>query len=136
MAVHHEFDRTRFIPPSSTTPAGYGAFLVGRLGEPDGVVLVAEEGGAVVGYAYGALEGPDWMELRGPAGVIYDLAVNSGSRGRGVGRALLEAAADRLLALGAPQLVLAAASANHAAQRLFAAAGFRPTMVEMTRDGA
>ena len=47
-------------------------------------------------------------------------------------RATLETLADR----GAPQVVLWTAARNEAAQRLFAAAGFRRTMIEMTRERA
>jgi ribosomal protein S18 acetylase RimI-like enzyme len=41
-----------------------------------------------------------------------------------------QALADR----GAPRVVLSTAERNGAAQRLFELAGFRRTMVEMTRD--
>ena len=40
----------------------------------------------------------------------------------------------RLAAMGAPRVVLHSATQNVAAQRLFARLGFRPTMVEMTRE--
>lgn len=132
--IHHAFDAPRFIAPSPQTEDGYGEFLDGERKRKKAVVLVAEQAGAVVGYAYGALEGRDWLSLRGPAGVIYDLLVDPTHRGGGVGRALLDALAEALLSMGAPQLVLFAASRNEGAQRLFASAGFRPTMVEMTRD--
>jgi ribosomal protein S18 acetylase RimI-like enzyme len=46
---------------------------------------------------------------------------------------LLDATVTELEARGAPQHVLWTASKNEAAQRLFAAAGFHPTMIEMTR---
>jgi ribosomal protein S18 acetylase RimI-like enzyme len=47
---------------------------------------------------------------------------------------LLDATVALLKSLGAPQLVLWTAEGNEAAQRLFTSAGFRRTMVEMTRD--
>ena len=97
-------------------------------------MLVAGRGGDVVGYAYGALEGTDWMSLRGPAGVVHDLVVDPEHRRAGVGALLLRAAIDALEQLGARQIVLSTAEGNVAAQRLFARAGFRRTMVEMTRD--
>jgi ribosomal protein S18 acetylase RimI-like enzyme len=132
--VHHDFDAHRFIAATPETPRRYGGFLAGQLKRKDAVVLVGEEDGAVVGYAYGALEGPDWLTLRGPAGVIYDLMVDPGHRGQGVGRRLLEAAIAALEKLGAPQVQLSTAARNAVAQRLFTAAGFRPTLIEMTRD--
>jgi ribosomal protein S18 acetylase RimI-like enzyme len=55
-------------------------------------------------------------------------------RGRGIGRALLERVTAELAARGAPRVVLSTAEQNGAAQRLFARAGFRRTMIEMTRE--
>jgi Acetyltransferases len=74
------------------------------------------------------------MSLRGPAGVLYDIVVDPARRGEGIGRTLLEATLAALEARGVPQVVLSTAVRNEAAQRLFARHGFRPTMVEMTRD--
>ncbi len=88
----------------------------------------------MIGYAYAALEGYDYMSLRGPAGVLHDIVVDPGHRGRGVGRRLLDATLAHLKSRGAPRVVLSTAERNEAAQRLFASAGFRRTMVEMTRE--
>ncbi len=130
---HHGFDRARFIAPGPDTPRHYGRFLVSQLGAEEAILRVAEADGAVVGYGYAGLEGPDWMALRGPAGVIYDLIVDPERRGQGVGRRLLDALLQALAERGAPQVVLFTATQNQDAQRLFAAAGFRATMIEMTR---
>jgi ribosomal protein S18 acetylase RimI-like enzyme len=132
--THHDFDPARFLPATPGTERGYGAFLGRQLAEPDAVVLVAARDGAVVGYAYAGVEGPDYMALRGPAGVLHDIVVDPTERGRGVGRLLLDAALAELAARGAPRVVLMTAARNEAAQRLFARAGFRRTMVEMTRE--
>ena len=138
VATHHAFDAERFIAPGPGTERGYGGFLARQLQREDAVVLV-EEGGddggrAVVGYVYAVMEGNDWMALRGPAGVIHDLAVDPDHRRGGVGQRLLAAALEALARRGAPRVVLFTAQKNAAAQRLFAAAGFRPTMIEMTRE--
>jgi len=135
VAVHHQFDARRFIAPGPGTRKGYGEFLAGQIGRPDALVLVAEDaGGGIAGYTYSALEGADWLSLRGPAGVIYDLIVDPDRRRGGVGRALVAQTLEALTELGARQVVLHAATPNAAAQALFAKAGFRPTMTEMTRD--
>jgi ribosomal protein S18 acetylase RimI-like enzyme len=47
---------------------------------------------------------------------------------------LLEELVRRLKARGVPRIILMSASKNEAAQRLFAKHGWRPTMVEMTRE--
>lgn len=105
-----------------------------QLEDPDAAVLVVDDRGDVVGYAYAAVEGYDYMALRGLAGVLHDIIVEPGHRGRGVGRLLLHAALEFLRPRGAPREVLSTAERNETAQRLFAGAGFRRTMIEMTRE--
>jgi ribosomal protein S18 acetylase RimI-like enzyme len=135
---HHQLDPRRFLAVRSRTSEDYAAFLGSQLESPDVILLVADDDGVVIGYAYAALEGYDYMSLRGPAGVLHDLVVDPGNRGRGVGRRLLDATLAHLKSRGAPRVVLSTAERNEAAQGLFASAGFRRTMVEMTRemDGA
>lgn len=132
--THHEFDPRRFLPVTPQTEQGYGSFLGGQLDAPGAVVLVAERDGEVVGYAYGSIEGYDYMSLRGPAGVLNDVVVDPAHRGGGIGRMLLDAMLAELKARGAPRVVLSTAEQNEAAQHLFTSAGFRRTMIEMTRE--
>ncbi|HET7457242.1 MAG TPA: GNAT family N-acetyltransferase [Gemmatimonadaceae bacterium] len=132
--LHHDFDPQRFIPARPRTEDSYASFLGGQLKAPDVIVLVAERDGAVVGYTYAGVEGFDYMSLRGPAGVLYDIVVDPAHRGHGVGRTLLDATLAALAAHGAPRVVLSTAERNEAAQRLFDRAGFRRTMIEMTRE--
>jgi ribosomal protein S18 acetylase RimI-like enzyme len=131
---HYEFDPKRFLPVTPETEKRYGAFLVSQLDDADVVVLVAERGGGVLGYTYASVEGYDYMSLRGPAGVLNDIVVDPPERGRGIGRMLLEATIDELKTRGVPRVVLSTAEQNEAAQHLFARAGFRRTMIEMTRE--
>lgn len=132
--IHHDFDAERFIPATPQTEHGYASFLGSQLDEPKIIVLAAEREGDVIGYAYAGVEGRDYMSLRGPAGVVYDIVVDPSHRGEGVGRALLDATLEELKARGSCQVVLSTAEQNVSAQRLFARAGFRRTMVEMTRE--
>ena len=132
--THHDFDPQRFIAATPQTERGYASFLGTQLEEPSVVVLVAERGGGVLGYTYAGVEGRDYMSLRGPAGVLYDIVVDPAQRGRGIGRMLLDATLAALQARGAPRVVLSTAERNDAAQRLFGRLGFRRTMIEMTRE--
>jgi ribosomal protein S18 acetylase RimI-like enzyme len=132
--IHHDFDPERFIAATPRTEQAYGSFLGTQLAEPSILILVAERDGEVVGYTYAGVEGNDYMSLRGPAGVLHDIVVDSAHRGQGVGRALLDATLAALQAKGAPRVVLSTAERNESAQRLFARAGFRRTMIEMTRE--
>jgi ribosomal protein S18 acetylase RimI-like enzyme len=74
------------------------------------------------------------MVLRGPAGELYDVVVDPDHRRQGVGTELLSAAMAALEKMGAPRVVLFTAEKNHIAQAIFATAGFRRTMIEMTRE--
>jgi ribosomal protein S18 acetylase RimI-like enzyme len=132
--LHHDFDPARFMAAAPRTERMYASFLGDQLKQPDVIVLVAERDGEVVGYTYAGIEGHDYMALRGPAGVLYDIVVDPAHRGHGIGRRLLDATLAALEARGAPRAVLSTAERNEAAQRLFARAGFRRTMIEMTRE--
>ena len=132
--MHQDFDPQRFIADTPGTERGYGSFLSTQLDVPEVIVLVAERHGEVVGYTYAGIEGMDYMSLRGPAGVLYDIVVDPAHRGHGVGRELLHATFAALQRKGAPRVLLSTAEQNEAAQRLFARAGFRRTMIEMTRE--
>ena len=130
----YRFDPRRFLPARPGTPEGYASFISTQLEDLDKAVLVAEVDGDAVGYAFAAVEGYDYMALRGPAGVLHDIIVDPEHRGRGVGRLLLEAALAFFRSRGVPRVVLFTAEQNEAAQRLFASMGFRRTMIEMTRE--
>jgi ribosomal protein S18 acetylase RimI-like enzyme len=132
--THHDFDPKRFIAATPRTESAYGSFLGTQLDEPNIVILVAERDGKVIGYTYAGVEGTDYMSLRGPAGAVYDIVVDPTHRRQGVGRMLLDATLEALKARGAPRVVLSTADRNTDAQRLFARAGFRRTMIEMTRE--
>ena len=134
VAEHHDFDSRRFIAPMPNLVERYGQFLLSQVARDGMLVLVAEREGEVVGYAYAGMEGNDYMALRGPAGVLYDLVVDPAHRRQGIGSALMDSALDRLRELGAPRVLLFTADKNHGAQAMFDRAGFRRTMIEMTRE--
>lgn len=130
---HHAADSKRFIGVEHPEE-GYGRFLVSQLGNANSLVMVAENDGAVVGYVYADIELTNWMELRGPCGVVQDIYVDDAARHLGAGRALLAAAIAWVRSKGRTQVVLLTKTRNEHAQHLFTALGFRPTMIEMTLD--
>src|SRR5438552_17650211 len=91
MREHHSADPSRFIQVEQPE-AGYGRFLVSQLSKPDSLVLVAEHSGTVIGYVLADVESTNWMELRGPCGVVHDIYVDVGARRLGAGRELMTAA--------------------------------------------
>lgn len=134
MHTHYAFDSKRFLPPGDDAESGYSWFLETQLREPDAAVFVAERQGRVVGYVYVGLEPLSWKELRGPAGFIHDIVVEEGARGTGLARELMSAGIGWLHERGAARVMLWTATQNDRAQQLFANAGFRATMMEMTLE--
>jgi ribosomal protein S18 acetylase RimI-like enzyme len=131
--LHHGADPQRFMLPDDIE-SGYRWWLERELRSDEVVLRVAEVDGAVAGYAYARVEPRDWNALLDRYGALHDIFVDEAARGRGVGGALLDATLDALRALGAPRVVLSTMWGNQAAQRLFEKAGFRRTMIEMTRE--
>lgn len=133
MRQHHTADPRRFIQVDQPE-AGYGRFLVSQLSSPNSLVMVAEHSGTVIGYVFADVEPTNWMELRGPCGVVHDVFVDESARRLGAGRELMKAAIAWIRSKGRSQVVLMTKDRNERAQHLFATLGFRPTMVEMTLD--
>jgi ribosomal protein S18 acetylase RimI-like enzyme len=66
----------------------------------------------------------------GPATAhLAQLAVRDGAKGRGLGRAVLEAAIARAAAAGCRTMTLLVREDNGPAARLYGAAGFRPRAI-------
>jgi ribosomal protein S18 acetylase RimI-like enzyme len=131
--MHHAVDAARFLLPERVEE-GYAWWLERELARDGAVVLVATKGDTIVGYAYGTREGRDWNALLDEHGAIHDIFVAADARRSGAGKKLVHALIDELKRRGAPRIVLSTMIANEPAQRLFAACGFRPTMLEMTRN--
>ena len=114
----------------ATPAAAIAAALDGLLAHPErGAVLVATLDGRVVGIA--ALSATWTIEHGGPAMWLEELYVEPSSRGRGIGRALLSAAADTARARGARTLDLEVEASHTRAANLYAREGFR--RLERTR---
>jgi len=134
--MHHAYDPGRFMAPEEDLESGYRWWLTRELKREGAVVLVAEREGAVVGYVYATVEGRDWNALLDAHGELHDIWVGESVRGSGVGGLLAEEMVRQLKALGVPRIILKTATRNEAARRLFERLGWRPTMMEMTRQVA
>jgi ribosomal protein S18 acetylase RimI-like enzyme len=131
---HHALDPDRFLLVEPVEE-GYARFFAHELKDPRAVVLAATwESGEIVGYAYGRFEPRDWNLLLDAHGALHDVLVAEEARGAGIGGSLVRAMCKRLEALGAPRVVLSTAVQNTMAQAVFEKAGFRRTMIEMTRE--
>jgi ribosomal protein S18 acetylase RimI-like enzyme len=134
---HHDYDPLRFMT-IEPIEEGYERFLRTQVGRTEVVFLVATEPRdareAVVGYLLASLEDRNWSDLRDACGKIHDVAVDEAARGRGIATQLIHEALERLAVLGVPRVVLMTAWRNDRARALFERLGFRPTMLEMTRE--
>ena len=81
------------------------------------ILLVAEEGGAVLGYAL--------LRVRGRQGHLESLAVDPDARRLGLGRTLLRAAERVVLERGALHMRLEIREDNPAAYALYQSLGYR-----------
>lgn len=129
--LHFEFDSKRFLELPNAA-AGYTRYFGTIVDSDEVVLLVAEDEGKVVGYAYAALEERSYNELREACGALHDIYVDESARGRGLGEALVKEVLARMAKKGQPRVVLLTAVQNKVAQKLFEKHGFRTTMLEMT----
>src|SRR3954471_5698592 len=131
--MHHRLDPPRFmlIEPIED---GYQWFFSRELARRKARILVAEEDGRILGYAYATLEPRNWNDLLDACGKLNDLFVDPADRRHGVGRALLDAVRVTLHDRGAPRVVLMSAWRNPDAHAFFESVGFRRTMLEMTLE--
>ncbi len=131
--MHHSYDPPRFMLVEPVEE-GYRWFFSRELKRRGALILVAEDAGAIVGYAYGTMEGRNWNDLLDACGKLNDLYVDATARRHGAGRALVTAMFKELRDRGAPRVVLLSAWKNPEAHAFFEALGFRKTMVEMTAE--
>lgn len=97
-------------------------FIRARIVNNESVIFVAEDDGTLVGFTQ--LYPTFSSEAARHIWTLNDLYVSSTVRGRGVGRALLEAAKEFAITDGAARLELATAY-NNPAQKLYEAAGYQ-----------
>lgn len=96
----------------------YAFFAVRGLGRAD-PLLVAEDGGAVVGFLEALI-----FDGAPRIGYVYFVAVDPALRGRGTGRALVDGALDRFRAARTTRVFAAVPEDNDASRRLFESRGF------------
>jgi len=103
----------------------YAATLAALGADGHGTVLVADDGGQLLGTVMLDPWHDDSEVARGPQEAeVRALAVAPQAQGRGVGRALMRAVIDRAGAAGAGRLLLSTQPAMTAAQALYTSLGF------------
>lgn len=97
----------------------------------DAAVLVAEFDYGIVGFAYVQYEAVNFADLLESAAWLHDIYIDKAARNAGVGKQLVEAAAEAGKKLGATKLMLHVAERNSPGREFFERVGFRTTMLEM-----
>jgi ribosomal protein S18 acetylase RimI-like enzyme len=87
-----------------------------------GQFLVAEQAGQIAGYI--RVVRPSELPSNAHVIQIQGLAVDPAQRGKGIGRALLDAACELASSQGARRITLRVLSSNPAARTLYESAGF------------
>jgi ribosomal protein S18 acetylase RimI-like enzyme len=121
-----------------TMAKAYFRALELRCCEQKGAILVAQVGEQVAGFAAVQAQVPstDLDEPPGTYALVSDLAVLKAHRGRGIGRALLEAAEVLARQHGAADVRIGALAGNTAAESLYRALGYRPYLQIFSKYGA
>jgi GNAT superfamily N-acetyltransferase len=118
-------------PPGYTRERGVAGFRT-AIADPDADVLLALEGGEVVGLASVYA---DLLSIRfGRRCWLEDLVVTSSRRGTGIGRRLLERATDWAREHGCTHLELDSAAARAAAHRFYLANGMMQSSLTFSRQ--
>jgi predicted N-acetyltransferase YhbS len=115
-----------------TTAVELAQRLQAVLGNPGDTVLVAEEGGVLLGLV--ALHSFAMLHRPGRLGRITALIVAARARGRGIGGQLIEAAENHLLSAGCTKLEVTSAVQRHNAHGFYAAHGYSEQRVRFTKE--
>lgn len=98
------------------------------LADGSALVLIADDGGAAVGYLVASLR--PTLIANGPEVWVGELVVDEAARGRGIGTALTHAAEEWAVGLGARQVTLATSRA----QPFYETLGYRPTATYLKKS--
>jgi L-amino acid N-acyltransferase YncA len=110
---------------------GMANYYAGRAEAKNAAVLVAEDDGKVIGFAYFEFEPVLYAELAVKVAWLHDIYVDEAARGSGAGKMLLDVAAVEAKHLGAKKMLLSVAAFNVAGKEFFERNGFVTTMHEM-----
>jgi ribosomal protein S18 acetylase RimI-like enzyme len=129
-AHHVEVSTWRPGPPrgADTAWARRRARYEKTLASPNGILLLAERDGRVVGALIGESEenpeGSDTFEIPSHVAHVHDLAVLPEARGGGIGRALMERFEAEMRARGVVSYGLDVMAGNEMARRFYEGLGF------------
>ena len=132
----HEVALYERMKPEAQIGSWYVDLLKKHCAEDEGVILIAEENGATLGYAViltRSVEDGAGDEVAYDYAYVIDLAVTEGARRRGIGRQLLDDCERRARAAGRDDLRISVLAANRGAHALYRNFGFDDLLVDMRK---
>ena len=130
VALHERWDAPRFAAREGVEQM-YAGWLTRRCDDAEGVFLVAERDGAIVGFLIATVDDNIPIYTLERFGFVHDVWVDEAYRNEGVGRSMTMLMLERFKAMGVTQVRLDTAAENNVARAMFAQCGFRPSTVEM-----
>jgi ribosomal protein S18 acetylase RimI-like enzyme len=127
---HHAYDPLRFTAPESTDEP-YARLYGELMAREDTIILAAEAGEEVIGYALVRSEPGSFLDQIDASAWVHEIFVDARVRGRKVGDMLMQAALAWARESGSRGIMLKVAVGNVGAKRLFEKYGFRVTAHEM-----
>jgi len=124
----------RLIPTHEENTKRETEFVNKLIAEDPRQVLVAEEGGNLIGYVMCQRQTKTALQMRHQWGYISDLYVVPSNRRHGVGRDLLRACLDYLQSTGVSHARLGVWSPNSRAIQLYKQLGFKEYMLMMEAE--
>lgn len=114
----------------------YLEYMFRQCAETSGKVFVAEAEGRVAGFVslWLKMKSNTLMDKEYEYAYVSDIVVLESHRGRGLGRALLEAAEDYSIRQGARMLRLGVLTKNSVARNLYTDFGFEEHAVSMSKN--
>jgi GNAT superfamily N-acetyltransferase len=111
----------------------FARYVLENLELPDRVVLIADDGGTVVGFCSAVvMEYPPVFRIK-RFGFIQDMAVTDARRGEGIGRELCKNIMDWFAINGVSRVELHAATTNEVSTAFWESMGFKPFLYKMAK---
>jgi GNAT superfamily N-acetyltransferase len=107
-----------------------------RVEREGGAVVVACDGDIVVGMMCFVIDQPQpYLRTEiGQVGWVAELVVDERYRGQGIGTQMLEEAERLAREGGLKRLMIGAIAGNHIARKAYERFGFRPAVIELSKD--
>ena len=120
--------------PSATAGEAYASFIGEQIEKDESLVLVGEEDGTVIAYAFAAIAArpPVFAETR--HGIIFDLFVTESRRKQGIGERLVREVERWFLERGIHRIGVGVSTRNEVSTRFWRKVGYEPHLETLYRE--